>query len=57
MSVASKWDYCYVRVVNEQKWVSESLWEQGKQGWELVSAQLETDGKYRTMHLFFKRPL
>ena len=46
-----KWDYVLVSVVDEEPFVSETLWENGDEGWELVSAYPK-DGSVK---LYFKR--
>jgi hypothetical protein len=48
-----QWDYAYVRVVDEQRWITECLWEQGREGWDLASV-VHFQG---TAHLYFKRQL
>lgn len=46
-----RWDYCVVRVVAEEPFVSECLWEHGDKGWQLASTQ-NVDG---TIWLYFTR--
>lgn len=48
-----RWDYALINVTDEGPWVAETLWEEGKKGWELV-AVTRSDG---CVQLFFKRPL
>jgi hypothetical protein len=47
-----EWDYSLVRVVDEEPFVSEVLWQKGDEGWELVSV-VHVDGGFA---LFFKKP-
>lgn len=48
-----KWDYCLVRCIDEEPFVSESMWEKGDEGWELVSAYRHEEG---SLTMIYKRP-
>jgi hypothetical protein len=50
-AAAPKWDYALVSVIDEEPWISEAMWEQGDEGWELVSAY-SINGSVK---LYFKR--